>query len=451
MSSSENLKIGVSGLRGVVGDTLTPELILNFAQAFGTYLNGGTVVVGRDTRPTGIMIKYSIFSGLISSGCKIVDLDICPTPTVLMMVKELKAAGGIVITASHNPLQWNGLKFVKNTGMFLNPDENNKLLQIYSDKNNFKNNEWAKLGNLIKSSKNPEKTHFGKIFKHVDKKAIRKAKLKVAFDCVNGAGSVFTPLFLKELGCRLIPINTKPDGIFPHTPEPVPENLKDLCKLVKSKKADIGFAQDPDADRLAIVDENGNPIGEEYTLALVLDYILSKKRSSKVVLNLSTSRASEDVAKKHDCEVIRTKVGEANVAEGMIEHNALIGGEGNGGVIYPAINFCRDSFVGMAFVLSYLAESKKKLSEIIKTLPQYKIVKAKFELPKSKIEIALKTVKEKYRNEKITTIDGIKIDWNDSWAHIRASNTEPVIRIAAEARTNEQAEQIVEKICREII
>ena len=449
MSNSENLKITVSGVRGIVGDTLTPELLVNFSQAFGTYLKGGRVILGRDTRPTGHMVKHCVLSGLISSGCNVTDIDICATPTVLMMVKMMKAAGGIIITASHNPVQWNALKFVNSEGVFLTETEIQKVIDIYTSKN-FDISGWKKLGRVETFSKANE-LHIDKVLEYVDIKKIRNAKFKVALDCVNGAGSVMTPLMLKKLGCSMVAINMTPDGIFPHTPEPVPENLKNLCKLVKSKKADIGFAQDPDADRLAIIDENGNPIGEEYTLAVVIDYILGKKKGSTVVLNLSTSRASEEAAKRHGAVVIRTKVGEANVVDGMKKHKALIGGEGNGGVIFPSVNFGRDSFVGIALVLQYMAETKKTLSEIVLGLPQYKIVKTKIELPKSKIEIALKTVKEKYKNDKITTLDGIKIDWKDSWAHIRASNTEPIIRIMAEAKTTEEASNICSKIRQEII
>ncbi|OGS20589.1 MAG: phosphoglucosamine mutase [Elusimicrobia bacterium RIFOXYA2_FULL_39_19] len=447
MKNPENLKVTVSGVRGVVGDTLTPELILNFTQAFGTYLKGGKVILGRDTRPTGPMVKHAVLAGLVSAGCEVIDIDICATPTVLMLVKKFKAAGGIIITASHNPVQWNALKFVNSSGVFLTETQIQTVINLY-EKKDFVISGWDKLGSVKSYDKGIE-DHINKVLAYVDINKIKKSKFKVALDCVNGAGSVMTPFMLNKLGCKMEAINMTPDGIFPHTPEPVPENLKDLCKLVKSKKADIGFAQDPDADRLAIIDELGNPIGEEYTLAVVVDYLLSKKKG-KVVINLSTSRASEDIAKKRGAEVIRTKVGEANVVEGMIKHNALIGGEGNGGVIFPSVNFGRDSFVGIALVLQYMAETKKTLSEIVASLPKYKIVKTKLTLSKEKIEQALTKIKEIHKNDKINTLDGIKIDFENSWVHLRASNTEPIVRIVGEAPTTEEAAALCEKIKREM-
>jgi phosphomannomutase len=447
MKAITSLKISISGVRGIVGESLTPILINNFAQSFATYLNSGLIVVGRDTRTSGEMVKKATLAGLLSGGCWVVDLDIVPVPTIQLMVTELKADGGIAITASHNPVEWNALKFIRSDGIFLNSYQAEELLDIYHQ-GDFKKVENHKIKD-VKRETQAIQTHIKKILKLVDVDLIRKRKFKVAIDTCNGAGSLATPLLLKELGCEIVGINLEPTGIFQHPPEPIPENLKSLSKLVKNSDVDIGFAQDADADRLAIVNEKGEPIGEEYTLVLVVDFILSLKRGI-VVTNLSTTAAIDDVAKKYDCPVIRTKVGEVNIAERMKKEKAVIGGEGTGGIIFPQLHFGRDSLAGIALVLWSLATKKIKISQLVESYPQYKIVKEKILVDSTKIPNVMKLLKEEYKKENLDLTEGIKIIRDNLWIHIRPSNTEPVIRIISEGKTEKEAKntarEIIEKI-----
>jgi len=300
----------------------------------------------------------------------------------------------------------------------------------------------------ITEYKNAAALHIKEVLKHVDIKSIRARKFKVAVDYCNGTGAVVTPGFLKKLGCKVYAINTRPDGKFAHNPEPTPKNLKQLCAAVKKHKADVGFAQDPDADRLAIVSEEGKAIGEENTLALAVRYVLQSTKKAKVVVNLSTSRMADDIAKEFGAKVYRTAVGETNVVDKIRKIKAIIGGEGNGGVIYPSVNFGRDSFVGMALTLQYMAVTGESISELVNKTRQYKMVKEKFECPAKDVPAIINRVKKKFKSQKINAVDGIRIDWPDGWAHIRPSNTEPIIRIIAEANTTAKARQLVNKISR---
>lgn len=445
LDKGRSLKVGVSGVRGIVGETLTPQLLASFAEAFGSYVGRGKVLVGSDTRTSKDMGKYAVFSGLLSSGCEPVDLGICPVPTLLIRTKYFGAAGGIAITASHNPAQWNALKFVNKNGLFLNANQAEELLDVYHQ------GEFYKCGNSeikkIKADDGAIAYHLDKILNYVDVDAIRRRKLKVAIDCCNGAGSIATPLLLKKLGCTVVSINTEPSGFFPHDPEPIPENLAQICSLVKLKKADIGFVQDVDADRLAIVDERGNPIGEDYTLVLAIDYLLDKKPGN-VVTNLSTTKAVDDIASKYGCKVIKTKIGEINVVEKIISEKAVIGGEGNGGVIIPAIHPCRDSFAGMGVILEYLAESKFKVSEIVKAIPRYHMVKGKIHCETAKAHFVVKKLQGIHK--KAILLDGLKVENEDHWVLIRPSNTEPIIRIVVEAATRKLAEQVYKQNLKDI-
>ncbi|MFH1539558.1 MAG: phosphoglucosamine mutase, partial [bacterium] len=367
-SPVKTLKISISGVRGVIGDTLTPELLSSFSESFGTYLDGGLVVIGRDTRTSGEMVSYAVVAGLTSSGCAVIDLGIVPVPTVQMMVRHFRARGGIAITASHNPAQWNALKFIRDDGCFLNNHQARDLLGIYHQ-GEVRRAPAGMIPSPLKVQ-GTTKLHAEAIIEKFGK--LKGKKLRVAVDCVNGAGSVMSPGFLRELGCDVVELHTEPDGHFPRPPEPLPQNLKKLCETVRKEKADIGFAQDADADRLAIVDERGKPIGEEYTLAIAVDFVLRREKGT-VVVNLSTSRAIDDIAANHKCKIVRTKIGEINVVERMKSEDAVIGGEGNGGVIYPAVNYGRDSFVGMAIVLHHVKQSRKKISALAASLPQYKM------------------------------------------------------------------------------
>ncbi|KPK99399.1 MAG: hypothetical protein AMJ91_07985 [candidate division Zixibacteria bacterium SM23_73_3] len=438
----KDLMAGISGIRGIVGESLTPDIVLKYSSAFGNLCNSGKVILGRDSRVSGEMVRSAVVSGLLSTGCEVIDLGICATPTVEIVVEELKAKGGIIITASHNPIQWNALKFVGADGMFLGEKESKKFYYLVKN-NRIKYGRWDKLGKIAFDNR-WNKKHIDKIFKlrYINPQKIRKRKFRVVLDCCNGAGGVISPLLLKALGCEVIELNCKPDGNFAHDPEPVPRNLISLCQAVKKNKADLGFANDPDVDRLAIVSDLGVPLGEEATLALTTRFILSRKPRCKVVTNISTSRMIDDIAKEFNSKVYRTKVGEAHVARRLKQVKGVMGGEGNGGVILPEFHYGRDALVGMALILQYLTESKESISQLSSELSKYFIIKKKAKLPRN-FEKNLAKLKRKYTRGKINLIDGVRIDLKDSWLHIRKSNTEPVVRVIAEARSKKKAFELV--------
>jgi len=443
------LMISISGVRGVVGDGLTPQLILNFTQAFAAYIGSGKVVVGRDSRVTGPMVKHAVFSGLLAAGCDVIDIGMCPTPTVQMAVEQLRARGGISITASHNPIEWNALKLIDSSGLFFDEIQGNKVIK-FVEQNHFQNVAWDQVGKIELNDQAIDH-HINSILKLklIDPDRIAAKKLKVVVDCVNGAGATILPQLLEKLGCEAIFINKEPTGLFPRAPEPLPENLKELCKKVKAVKADIGFAVDPDVDRLAIVSEKGVPLGEEYTLALAVDYVLQNK-NGPVVVNASVSMAIDDIAAKYNAAVIRTKVGEIFVSQKMKEVNAAIGGEGNGGVILPELHLGRDAPVGIALTLQQLALFEGKISELYRSLPQYHISKNRIELTDIKVSDLLDAIIEIYKKQQIDLTDGIKILWRNRWVQIRPSNTEPIIRIYSEAKTAEEANALGFKFVKEI-
>lgn len=442
MRAIPTLKISISGVRGVVGDSLTPGLLARFSQAFGTYVGSGTIVIGRDTRTSGEMVRQAVIAGLLSSGCRVIDLDVCPVPTMQLMVRKRKASGGIAITASHNPAEWNALKFVNSKGLFLGPGQARELLDVYHQ------GDYTKVsGGSMRSVEN----YPGALDVHI--KAIldavgvlpAKQKLKVALDSCNGAGSIIAPRLLEALGAEVVTVNTTPNGSFPRGAEPIAENLGKLCQLVKDSGADVGFAQDMDADRLAAVNEKGEPIGEEFTLVLASWFVVNKTPGA-IVTNLSTTSAMDDLAKKFDCALHRSKIGEANVTEMMQQAGAVIGGEGNGGVIYPHINFCRDSHVGMALILHLLAETRRSISDLMAELPRHVMIKEKLNCPSDKISEVLKMVLREYANEQIDLRDGVKISFADGWLHVRGSNTEPIIRLISEAGSENRALEILDQV-----
>ncbi len=452
MARNHQLKIGVSGVRGVVGDYLTPELVMNFAQAFGTYMGPGTVVVGRDTRESGDMLLDVAIAGLSATGCRVVNIGIAPTPTIQCAVTKLNAVGGIAITASHNPEQYNALKFFNGTGVFINGYEREELIDIYYQRD-FRLVEARSYGSVETIREEGLKhfafrNHLEKVLEHVDAEMIRKKNFKVGLDCVNGTGSVFSPYFLKEgFGCRVEGIHLRPSAPFPRGPEPVPKNLKILGELVQREKCDIGFAQDPDADRLGIVDETGRPLDTEIGLALVVDYCL-QKFPGDVVVNNATSLVIDDVAARHGRQVHRAKVGEANVIELMQSNQTCVGGEGSaGGVIFPPLQMCRDSFIGMAMILQYMAETGLTLSKLVERYPVYYRDQVTLHLPMNEILKALR-VSEKYYLEKCGKLrldDGIKASFDGGWVLIRPSNTEPIMRIQAEAKTKERLQELMDE------
>ncbi|WP_456441665.1 phosphoglucosamine mutase [Caldithrix abyssi] len=443
------LMVSISGLRGEIGSTLTPEVIVRYTQAFAKYVNGGKVVLGRDSRVSGPFIAELVRGTLVASGCQVIDIDIVPTPTVQLEIEHHQAAGGIAITASHNPIQWNGLKFMGADGRFLPPAAADQVYRL-ADQNKKQLQTWDKLGNVVFDDRAIER-HIKKVLSisFIDVEAIKKRRFKVAVDTVNGAGGRIIPQLLEALGCQVIAINQEANGRFAHTPEPLPENLVQLCEAVRENQADLGFAVDPDVDRCAIVDNEGNPIGEEYTLAIAANLVFSKQLG-RMVVNMSTSRASEDIARYYNGMFVRSKVGEINVAEKMKEIDALIGGEGNGGVILPEVHLGRDAPVAVALTLQALLEHGGTMKELKASLPQYEMVKKKVSIEGLNPDEIIERLIEKYKDQEINTLDGLKIDFDDCWVHLRKSNTEPIMRVIAEAPTLKEAEELADRFMKEI-
>ena len=443
------LMVSISGIRGIVGDGLDPEVLVKYTSAYAEFIKKGKVVVGRDARISGEMVNSIVTGTLLAKGLDVIDIGICPTPTVQYTVKTLSAQGGIAISASHNPNEWNALKLLNSTGQFMTPDENLELLKILdSDQNKFQS--WDKIGKRTVDKK-ALKRHMKDVLKlkYINLKKIKKRKFKVLVDCVNGAGVYVIPDLLKEFGCKIIEMNCEKTGVFPRLPEPLPENLKTTMKAVKKHSADLGIVVDPDVDRLVLITENGEPFGEENTITQAVNFILSKKKGN-VTVNLSTTRAVDDVTEKAGCKVFRSPVGEANVVKKMKEVNAVIGGEGSGGVIYPALHYGRDALVGIALTLQSLVEFGGSISKLKKSLPQYFIAKKKIDLGKVKPDEIISKLIKKYSGEKINTDDGLRIDLEDHWVHFRKSNTEPIVRIITEAKSRKTAENFSEKYFNEI-
>ena len=433
------LIFSLSGLRGVVDRDLNSDVIFKYARSFGRYLKGGPVVVGRDTRQSGKLFRRAVIKGLNSAGRSVIDLGIIPTPTVLFMVRKLKAAGGIVITASHNPIQWNALKFISSKGLFLSGAEFKRFAKkIVDDRNSEVRKE-----EMMKVSAAGLDEHIKKIVTFLKPAQI---SLRVGVDAVNGAGSIGLPRVLEEMGCKVYRLNCRFAPIFPRKPEPTRENIVALCRFVKSCKLDIGFACDPDCDRLSIVDDNGKAIGEESSLVLATDYVLNKKKGD-VVTNLSTTALMDYVTEKYDARLYRTKVGEANVVSRMRSSKAIIGGEGNGGIIYPKINFTRDAMVGAALIVKLVAEQGKPLSAIMSGYPKYYMIKRKLMVSKDKFEERKETIVDAFRG-KLDFTDGLKIVGHNYWLHIRPSQTEHLIRVIGESRDRIQIENYVAKVKR---
>lgn len=442
------LMVSISGIRGIVGDGLDPDTIVKYTSAYADFIGKGKVVVGRDARISGEMVQSIVTGTLLAKGLDVLVIGICPTPTVQYAVKTLSADGGIAITASHNPNQWNALKLLNNTGQFMTPEQNNEMLKVLNTCQTFKS--WNELGTL-KYFEEGLKRHVTDVlnlgFLRIDE--IRKRKFKVVVDCVNGAGVYVIPNLLKDFGCEVIEMNCERTGIFPRLPEPLPENLTETMKAVAFNIADLGIVVDPDVDRLVLITNEGKPFGEENTITQAVKFILSKQKGN-VAVNLSTTRAVEDVAAEYGQKVFRSPVGEANVVKKMKEVDAVIGGEGSGGVIYPALHFGRDALVGIAITLQHLTEFGGTISDLKKSLPSYFIAKKKIDLGNSQPDEIIRHLLEKYRDEKINNEDGLKIDFDDHWVHFRKSNTEPIIRIITEAKTQDSAEKYSQRYFDEI-
>ena len=439
------LMVSVSGIRGIYGESITAEIALKYAAHFGVFSKRGKIIVGRDSRTTGPAMFNAVTAGLMSVGCDVVDIGIVSTPTVLLAVEESDAMGGISITASHNSAEWNAMKFVGENGMFLFPENASTLVSSF--KNDVDYIGWDNIGKLTKDN-NAIERHINKIMNisYLNIEKIKANKFKVVIDSVNGAGGLISPKLLKDFGCEVIELNSEPTGIFAHTPEPLNKNLTQLEAAVKEHNADIGFATDPDVDRLAIVDENGNCIGEEFTLLLSEKFILSKIKGD-IVTNLSSSMASEDIAAEFGVKVHRTKVGEINVGKLMMEIHSSVGGEGNGGVICPEVHYTRDAPAGIAVILGYLAESGKTVSQLADQIPKYYFAKNKIKVDPTELDNIMAKVPKIFAHNELDTTDGIKILGDKFWIHVRKSGTEPIIRVYVESETAEKSEQI----CKETI
>ncbi|MCK9265581.1 phosphoglucosamine mutase [bacterium] len=445
MNMEKKLIISVAGIRGIYPLPLSPETVYKFGFAFGVYSSGKDVFVAQDTRISGSTLKYALLSGLLSAGINVIDLNVGSTPLLTYIIEKNPNVCGVMISASHNPKEYNGLKFVSSKGTFLNEKEGAEFLSIYKNIDSYQIP--SQPGKIISSQNETyRESFFNDIYNKVNLAKIRERKFKVVVDVCQGVGAFETRLFLEGLGCKTVVINAEPPGVFSHNPEPLPENLKELSKKVVEEKADIGFAQDPDCDRLAFVCEDGVIPGEELTLALSVLNILEKERGS-VAVNLSTSSIIEYVSNMFDVNVYRSKIGEVNVVEKMKEKNAIIGGEGNGGVILPSIHYGRDSYVAMALILELMAVKDKKVSEILSVLPRYIMIKEKLVLEEVKKTSILQAIRDKYsKNEEVNLDDGIKIIRKDGWIHIRPSGTEPILRVYVEGENQSIAKAYLSEI-----
>jgi phosphomannomutase len=449
----------ISGIRGTIGGapgtSLTPVDVVKFAAAFGTWIKkrkGKKVVIGRDARISGEMVSTLVAYTLKGLGLDVIDVGLSTTPTVELAVMIEKAGGGIILTASHNPAQWNALKLLNEKGEFISAADGADVLQMA----NAESFDFATVDKLGRHTFNTTyiRRHIELILRHrlVDVKAIKKAKFKIAVDAVNSTGGIAVPQLLKELGVKVTEINCEPTGKFAHNPEPLPENITEIISVVKRSKLDLGIVVDPDVDRLAIVSENGQPFGEEYTLVAVADYVLSRRKGN-TVSNLSSTRALRDITEKTGGKYTAAAVGEVNVVTAMKETKAVIGGEGNGGIIVPDFHYGRDALIGIALFLTHLAKSKKKASELRASYPAYFISKNKIELtPQINVDKVLEEVKSRYSMEEINTVDGVKIDFEKTkeWVHLRKSNTEPIIRIYAESKNEQSAGRLAAQIISDI-
>ncbi|MBA4145098.1 MAG: phosphoglucosamine mutase [Cytophaga sp.] len=446
----------ISGIRGTIGgapgNNLTPVDVVKFASAYGTWIKsrkGKKIVIGRDARISGEMVNSLVVATLQGLGLDVIDLGLSTTPTVEIAVPLEKAAGGIILTASHNPAQWNALKLLNEHGEFITAEDGATVLQI-AEEERFDFASVEQLGSYHYTDKYIRK-HIDLVVKHklVNVKAIQKARFKIAVDAVNSTGGIFIPQLLKALGVKkIIPLYCEPNGKFPHNPEPLPENLKKISSVVKKEKCHLGIVVDPDVDRLAFVQEDGKAFGEEYTLVAVADYVLSKRKGN-TVSNLSSTRALRDVTEKANGKYVAAAVGEVNVVTAMKEANAVIGGEGNGGIIVPDLHYGRDALIGIGLFLTHLARSNKKVSELRNDLPSYFISKNKIELtPDIDVDKVLEAVRETYISHPINTIDGVKIDFEEEkeWVHLRKSNTEPIIRIYAESQNEKKANALAQRM-----
>ena len=447
MSQGGGLMVSVSGIRGRVGEALTPDVVAKYAAAFGAWSlaqgKSRQVVVGRDSRVSGPMFHRIVVGTLQLVGCDVIDIGLTTTPGCQLAVEHHHAAGGVMMSASHNPVEWNALKLIGASGLFLEASEGTAMRALLETGITYAT--WDALGSVVVDD-DAARRHLEAVLAipYVDVDAIRARKFKVALDCVRGAGATIMPMLLDALGCEVVSINMEPDGRFPREPEPIPENLKELERLVAATKADIGLAVDPDVDRLAIVSDEGRAIGEDYTLALAARLVLRHRRGP-VVTNLSTSLLMEDVAREAGVPVIRAPVGEVNVAVRMREERAPIGGEGNGGVILPEVHLGRDAPIGAALLLQLLVEENRPLSKVASSLPRYVIVKDKLARPNASLDAVYGALQRAFPDAGADMQDGLRLAWPDRWVHVRPSGTEPIVRVIAEAPDEVQARELVRR------
>ena len=431
--------ISVSGLRGIVGESLSPEVAMRYVGAWAAIAPPGKVVVTRDGRATGRMLADAVRSGLQAVGRTAIDAGIAATPTTGVLVCEYRAAGGVQISASHNPAEYNGLKLFSAEGRVISAAAGQRVIERYRSGQS----AWVPYQQLggVETCADPMSPHWALVRPTVDVERIRAARFRVLLDANHGAGSLLGRRLLEELGCQLTIVGSEPDGLFEHPPEPTAENLAGVLRRVTTAGADVGFCQDPDADRLAVIDEQGRFLGEEYTLALCIDHVLGTHRGP-IVTNCSTSRMSEDLAARYAVPCYRSAVGEANVVEAMLAHGAVFGGEGNGGPIDPRVGYVRDSFVGMALVLDAMAARGRKINQLAAELPRYEIVKTKIALEPEKIPAGLAALQRHFADARPDRMDGLRLDWPGKWLLVRASNTEPIVRAIAEAPTAAEATRL---------
>jgi len=437
------LKIGITGVRGVVGESFTPELVVEFAQAFGTYMDSGRILVCRDTRPSGPMVRAGVSAGLLAAGCEVIDLDVCTTPSMQLAITQLGAVGGIAITAGHNPEQWNALKFVRGDGLYLNSTQGEELLDIYHQ-GEFIKIGWDKIKTGIKSL-DATSHHITKLKGAFDLEAIRAKHFRVAVDCCNGACARLIPRWLAELGCEVLALNDDTSAPFPHSPEPKPETMAQLRAVVKAGGADIGFAHDADGERLGIVTEQGEPLSEELTLTLATEIRL-QQQVGPIVTNVSTGSAVDQIAARHGASVVRTPVGQAYISEAMLEHEAVLGGEGSGGIAVPEVHATHDSAAAIGLILERLARNGERVSELVGQLPRLTMIKHNFQLEPNRLYSVLQSFRLIVEREQLIhdLTDGIKVSLPDGWVHARASNTESMIRLIVEAEDGTRAQQLLE-------
>ena len=442
-SAVKSLKIGITGVRGIIGETFTPEVAVGFSQAFGTYLDGGRILVCRDTRASGPMVRAAVIAGLLAAGCEVIDLGVSPTPSLQLAVTWLNADGGIAITAGHNPSQWNALKFVRGDGLYLNTTQAEELLDIFHQ-GEFAKATWDQIKPAIRHQ-DPIQHHIKLLTAAFNVDVIKNRRLKVAVDCCNGACALLIPIWLREIGCEVLVINDNVDAAFPHAPEPKPETMAQLSAVVKAGNADIGFAHDADGERLGIVTELGEPLSEELTFALATRIRLEQK-SGTVVTNVSTTGAIEQIVAGYGGAVVRTQVGQTYISESMIELNGVLGGEGSGGVTVPELHSTHDSAAAVGMILEGIARNGKPVSEFIQELPRLAMLKHNLPVEPNRLYSVLQNFRLAMEHERLTydLTDGIRVVLPQGWIHVRASNTESMIRVIVEAEDTRSAQRLLD-------